>query len=44
VLPVTQFVDTRFSVVSMVSIKLEIWFYGVETGDKGESIEPEESQ
>jgi hypothetical protein len=27
-----------------VSINLEIWFYRVETGDKGESIEPEESQ
>jgi hypothetical protein len=30
--------------VSMVSINLGIWFYGVETGDAGESIEPEESQ
>ena len=29
--------------VSMVSINLGIWFYGVETGDAGESIEPEES-
>jgi len=27
----------------MVSINLGIWFYGVETGDAGESIEPEES-
>ena len=44
VLPVAQFVDKRFSVVSMVSINLGIWFYGVETGDTGESIEPEESQ
>jgi hypothetical protein len=26
-----------------VSINLGIWFYGVETGDAGESIEPEES-
>ena len=33
----------RFSLVSMVSINLGIWFYGVETGDAGESIEPEES-
>jgi hypothetical protein len=32
-----------FSMVSMVSINLGIWFYGVETGDAGESIEPEES-
>jgi len=30
--------------VSMVSINLGIWFYGVETGDAGETIEPEESQ
>jgi hypothetical protein len=30
----------RFSLVSMVSINLGIWFYGVETGDAGESIEP----
>jgi len=30
-------------VVSMVSINLGIRFYGVETGDAGESIEPEES-
>jgi len=29
--------------VSMVSINLGIWFYEVETGDTGESIEPEES-
>jgi hypothetical protein len=34
----------QFSLVSMVSINLGIWFYGVETGDTGESIEPEESQ
>ena len=33
----------RFSLASMVSINLGIWFYGVETGDAGESIEPEES-
>jgi hypothetical protein len=33
----------RFSLVSMVSINLGIRFYGVETGDAGESIEPEES-
>ena len=33
----------QFSLVSMVSINLGIWFYGVETGDTGESIEPEES-
>src|ERR1700687_5232736 len=33
----------RFSLVSMVSINLGIWFYGVEIGDTGESIEPEES-
>ena len=32
-----------FSLVSMVSINLGIRFYGVETGDTGESIEPEES-
>jgi hypothetical protein len=34
------------SAVSVVSIKLGIWFYEVETGDTGdtgESIEPEES-
>ncbi len=29
--------------VSMVSINLGIWFYEVETGDTGESLEPEES-
>jgi hypothetical protein len=29
--------------VSMVSINLRIWFYEVETGDTGESIESEES-
>jgi len=34
----------RFSLVSMVSINLGIWFYGVEMGDVGETIEPEESQ
>ncbi len=34
----------RFSLVSMVSIKLGIWFYEVEAGDTGETIEPEESQ
>jgi hypothetical protein len=33
----------RFSLVSMVSINLGIRFYGVEIGDAGESIEPEES-
>jgi hypothetical protein len=33
----------RFSLVSMVSINVGIRFYGVETGDAGESIEPEES-
>src|ERR1700721_2754114 len=31
----------RFDLVSMVSINLGIRFYGVETGDAGESIEPE---
>jgi hypothetical protein len=40
-LPVTQF--WTFWLVSMVSINLGIWLYGVETGDTGESIEPEES-
>ena len=34
----------RFSLVSMVSINLGNWFYGVEMGDAGETIEPEESQ
>jgi hypothetical protein len=34
----------RFSLVSMVSINLGIWFYGVGTGDTGETVEPEESQ
>jgi hypothetical protein len=29
---------------NLVSINLGIWFYEVETGDTGESIEPEESQ
>jgi len=38
-----MFLDARFSLVSMVSINFENWFYGVETGDAGESIEPEES-
>jgi hypothetical protein len=33
-----------FSLVSMVSINLRIWFYGVEKGDAGETIEREESQ
>jgi hypothetical protein len=33
-----------FSLVSMVSINLGIWFYGVEMGDAGETIEHEESQ
>jgi hypothetical protein len=33
-----------FSLVSMVSINLGIWFYGVAMGDAGETIEPEESQ
>jgi hypothetical protein len=33
----------RFCMVSMVSINLGIRFYEVETGDIGESIEPEES-
>jgi len=42
VLPVARF-WTAFSLVSMVSINLGIRFYGVETGDTGESIEPEES-
>ena len=32
------------NLVSMVSINLRIWFYGVELGDAGESIEREESQ
>jgi hypothetical protein len=30
--------------VSVVSINLGIWFYGVEKGDAGETIEREESQ
>ena len=34
----------QFSLVSMVSINLGIWFYGVELGDAGETIEREESQ
>jgi hypothetical protein len=33
-----------FSLVSMVSVNLRIWFYGVEKGDAGETIEREESQ
>ena len=36
--------DGWFSLMSMVSINLGIWFYGVETGDAGETIAPEESQ
>jgi hypothetical protein len=43
VLPVAQFFGQRLSLVSMVSINLGIRFYEVETGDTGESIEPEES-
>ena len=38
-----EFACRCFSLVSMVSINLGIWFYEVETGDAGESIEPEES-
>jgi len=38
----SNFVD-RFSFVCRVSVNLRIRFYGVETGDTGESIEPEES-
>ena len=34
----------RFSLVSMVSINLGIWFYAVAMGDAGETIEREESQ
>jgi len=34
----------RFSLVSLVSINLEIWFYEVEMGDAGETIEREENQ
>jgi hypothetical protein len=33
----------RFNLVSIVSINLRIWFYGVEKGDAGETIEREES-
>ena len=40
--PAAQF-GRQFSLVSMVSINLGMWLYGVETGDTGESIEPEES-
>jgi hemoglobin len=43
VLPVAHF-GQPFRLGSMVSINLGIRFYGVETGDAGESIEPEESQ
>jgi MOSC domain-containing protein len=42
-LPVAQ-CGRRFNLVSMVSINLRIWFYGVEMGDTGETIEREESQ
>jgi hypothetical protein len=35
--------EWRFSMVSMVSINLRIWFDGVETGDTGETVEPEEA-
>jgi hypothetical protein len=42
-LPVAQFLDARFCLVSMVSINLGNWLYGVEIGGAGESIEPEES-
>jgi hypothetical protein len=42
-LPASQF-WTGFSLVSMVSINLGIWFYGVEKGDAGETIEREESR
>jgi hypothetical protein len=41
-LPASQF-WTGFNLVSMVSINLGNRFYGVETDDTGESIEPEES-
>jgi len=34
----------RFSLVSMASINLGLWFYGVEMSDAGETIEREESQ
>jgi hypothetical protein len=34
----------RFYLVSMVSINLGNWFDQAETGDAGETIEPEESQ
>ena len=36
--------EKMVSPVSVVSINLGIWFYEVETGDTGESIEPKESQ
>ena len=42
-LPAAQF-WTAVNLVSMVSINLRIWFYGVEQGDAGESIEREERQ
>jgi hypothetical protein len=32
------------SLVSMVSVNLRIWFYGVEEGDAGQTMEREESQ
>ena len=35
---------TGFSMVSMVSINLRTWFYGVEMGEAGYTVEPEESQ
>jgi hypothetical protein len=34
----------RFNLVSLVSINLRIWFYGVDQADAGETIEREESQ
>ena len=43
-LPASTVFGPRFSLVSMVSINLGIWFYGVGINDAGESIEPEESQ
>ena len=36
--------EKMVSPVSVVSINLGIWFYEVEIGDTGESIEPEESR
>jgi len=35
--------ERMVSPVSVVSTNIGIWFYEVETGDTGESIEPEES-